>query len=156
MITACLLPSGWQRLRTAFSRWARCCVCLLYTSGRTAVLCFGIRFRCGRCPGLTVQDGRAVSYTHLAADLLILDDLGTEFFTPYFITTVYSLLNNRLGAGLPTIVTTNIADGSLLEKRYKMFIRDRCHGHGTGHCADDGVLAALVVLVEVTGQCRCV
>ena len=26
MITACLLPSGWQRLRTAFSRWARCCV----------------------------------------------------------------------------------------------------------------------------------
>ena len=27
------------------------------------------------------------------------------------------------------------------------------HGHGTGHCADDGVLAALVVLVEVAGQC---
>lgn len=28
------------------------------------------------------------------------------------------------------------------------------HGHGTGHGTDDGVLAALVVLVEVTGQCR--
>ena len=27
------------------------------------------------------------------------------------------------------------------------------HGHGTGHGTDDGVLAALVVLVEVTGQC---
>ena len=30
----------------------------------------------------------------------------------------YSLLNNRLGAGLPTIITTNITDGALLEKRY--------------------------------------
>ena len=27
------------------------------------------------------------------------------------------------------------------------------HGHSTGHGTDDGVLAALVVLVEVTGQC---
>ena len=59
------------------------------------------------------------------ADLLILDDLGTEFVTPYFITTFYSLLNNRLGAGLPTIVTTNIADGSLLEKRYTEKISSR-------------------------------
>ena len=58
-------------------------------------------------------------------DLLILDDLGTEFVTPYFITTFYSLLNNRLGAGLPTIVTTNIADGSLLEKRYTEKISSR-------------------------------
>ena len=42
-----------------------------------------------------------------SCDLLILDDLGTEFVTPYFITVFYSLLNNRLGAGLPTIITTN-------------------------------------------------
>lgn len=61
----------------------------------------------------------------LHTDLLILDDLGTEFVTPYFITTFYSLLNNRLGAGLPTIVTTNIADGSLLEKRYTEKISSR-------------------------------
>ena len=58
-------------------------------------------------------------------DLLILDDLGTAFVTPYFITTFYSLLNTRLGAGLPTIVTTNIADGSLLEKRYTEKISSR-------------------------------
>ena len=56
---------------------------------------------------------------------VILDDLGTEFVTPYFITTFYSLLNNRLGAGLPTIVTTNITDGSLLEKRYTEKISSR-------------------------------
>ena len=57
--------------------------------------------------------------------LLILDDLGTEFVTPYFITTFYSLLNNRLGAGLPTIVTTNITDGALLEKLYTEKISSR-------------------------------
>ena len=32
------------------------------------------------------------------------------------ISSLYSLLNNRLGAKLPTIVTTNITDGALLEK----------------------------------------
>ena len=52
------------------------------------------------------------------ADLLILDDLGTEFNSSFFLTNLYSLLNNRLGAKLPTIVTTNITDGALLEKLY--------------------------------------
>lgn len=66
-----------------------------------------------------------VAAPQATADLLILDDLGTEFVTPYFITTFYSLLNNRLGAGLPTIVTTNITDGSLLEKRYTEKISSR-------------------------------
>ena len=61
----------------------------------------------------------------MRCDLLILDDLGTEFVTPYFITTFYSLLNNRLGAGLPTIVTTNITDGALLEKLYTEKISSR-------------------------------
>ncbi len=37
----------------------------------------------------------------------------------------YSLLNNRLGAKLPTIVTTNITDGALLEKRYTEKISSR-------------------------------
>ena len=63
--------------------------------------------------------------TASTADLLILDDLGTEFVTPYFLTVFYSLLNNRLGARLPTIVTTNITDGALLEKRYTEKISSR-------------------------------
>ena len=73
-------------------------------------------------------DADTLLRTASTADLLILDDLGTEFVTPYFITTFYSLLNNRLGAGLPTIVTTNIADitdGALLEKRYTEKISSR-------------------------------
>ena len=59
------------------------------------------------------------------ADLLILDDLGTEFNSGFLISTLYSLLNNRLGAKLPTIVTTNITDGSLLEKLYTEKISSR-------------------------------
>ena len=59
------------------------------------------------------------------ADLLILDDLGTEFNSSFFLTNLYSLLNNRLGAKLPTIVTTNITDGALLEKLYTEKISSR-------------------------------
>lgn len=63
--------------------------------------------------------------TTAGADLLILDDLGTEFNSSFFLSTLYSLLNNRLGAHLPTIVTTNITDGALLEKLYTEKISSR-------------------------------
>ena len=66
-------------------------------------------------------DADTLLRTASTADLLILDDL----VTPYFITVFYSLLNNRLGAGLPTIITTNITDGALLEKRYTEKISSR-------------------------------
>ena len=62
------------------------------------------------------------------ADLLILDDLGTEFNSSFFLTNLYSLLNNRLGAKLPTIVTTNVTDGTLLEKLYTEKISSRLAG----------------------------
>lgn len=63
--------------------------------------------------------------TAAGANLLILDDLGTEFNSSFFLSTLYSLLNNRLGAHLPTIVTTNITDGALLEKLYTEKISSR-------------------------------
>ena len=63
--------------------------------------------------------------TAAGVDLLILDDLGTEFNSNFFLSTLYSLLNNRLGAHLPTIVTTNITDGALLEKLYTEKISSR-------------------------------
>ena len=71
------------------------------------------------------EDAETLLRTASTADLLILDDLGTEFVTPYFLTVFYSLLNNRLGAKLPTIVTTNITDGALLEKLYTEKISSR-------------------------------
>jgi len=62
------------------------------------------------------------------ADLLILDDIGTEMVSPYMISVFYTLLNNRMAARRPTIFTTNITDGALLEKRYTEKISSRLSG----------------------------
>lgn len=62
------------------------------------------------------------------ADLLILDDLGTELVSTYMISVFYTLLNNRMAARRPTIFTTNITDGTLLEKRYTEKISSRLSG----------------------------
>ena len=63
--------------------------------------------------------------TVTGADLLILDDLGTEFNSSFVISTLYSLLNDRLGRRRPTILTTNITDGALLEKLYTEKVASR-------------------------------
>ena len=63
--------------------------------------------------------------TVTGADLLILDDLGTEFNSSFVISTLYSLLNDRLGRRRPTILTTNIVDGALLEKLYTEKVSSR-------------------------------
>ena len=45
----------------------------------------------------------------LEADLLILDDLGTEFSSPFYVSTIYNIINTRLNRGLPTIISTNLS-----------------------------------------------
>ena len=67
----------------------------------------------------------ALLETISGADLLILDDLGTEFNSSFVISTLYSLLNDRLGRRRPTILTTNITDGTLLEKLYTEKVASR-------------------------------
>ena len=67
----------------------------------------------------------ALLETVSGADLLILDDLGTEFNSSFVISTLYSLLNDRLGSRRPTILTTNITDGTLLEKLYTEKVASR-------------------------------
>ena len=62
------------------------------------------------------------------ADLLILDDLGTEMVSSFMISTFYTLLNNRTANRRPTIFTTNITDGTVLEKRYTEKISSRLSG----------------------------
>lgn len=44
----------------------------------------------------------------LQADLLILDDLGAEFDTPFYTSTIYNIVNTRLNRGKPTIISTNL------------------------------------------------
>lgn len=44
----------------------------------------------------------------LECDLLIIDDLGTEFVTNFSITEIYNIFNSRLLQGKPVIINTNL------------------------------------------------
>ncbi|MEG0229742.1 MAG: ATP-binding protein, partial [Oscillospiraceae bacterium] len=49
-------------------------------------------------------------------DLLIIDDLGVEFSTSFTQSMIYNIINTRLGASLPTIISTNLLIKELGEK----------------------------------------
>jgi DNA replication protein DnaC len=51
-------------------------------------------------------------------DLLILDDLGTEYETAFYNSTVYNIINTRLNSGKPTIISTNL-DFAGIRRRYE-------------------------------------
>ena len=53
---------------------------------------------------------------YLEADLLILDDLGTEFISQFTISCLYNLLNTRMNKGLSTVISTNLSPSELSEK----------------------------------------
>lgn len=53
----------------------------------------------------------------MECELLILDDLGTEFETPFYNSTIYNIINTRLSAGRPTIISTNM-DFRAISQRY--------------------------------------
>ena len=53
----------------------------------------------------------------MSTDLLILDDLGTEYETPFFNATIYNIINTRLNSGKPTIISTNL-DFVGIRRRY--------------------------------------
>ena len=46
---------------------------------------------------------------YLDADLLILDDLGTEFYSSFVESTLYSVINTRLTRKKPTVISTNLS-----------------------------------------------
>ncbi len=62
-----------------------------------------------------------------SCDLLILDDLGTEFATPFYTSGLYELINARLLAGRPTIISTNL-NQKQLQERYGVQIASRIAG----------------------------
>ncbi len=66
----------------------------------------------------------------LSCDLLIIDDLGTEFTTKYSLSTVYNLLNTRILAARPTIISTNLGIDEI-EKRYTPRVASRIIGNFT-------------------------
>lgn len=65
---------------------------------------------------------------YLKCDLLIIDDLGAEFHNQYTQSALFNLLNTRICAGLPMIVSTNLADGSALERTYSDRLTSRLVG----------------------------
>ncbi len=60
----------------------------------------------------------------LQADLLVLDDLGTEFDTPFYVSTIYNIINTRINRSLPTIINTNL-DYPAIRRRYEERIVSR-------------------------------
>ncbi len=61
-------------------------------------------------------------------DLLVLDDLGTEFSTPFVVSTVFDIINTRILNNKPTIINTNL-EFDELEQKYSARIVSRISGN---------------------------
>lgn len=69
------------------------------------------------------------SYTAaVECDLLVIDDLGSEFVSPYIQTLLYNIINTRLLAKRPMIINTNIGM-SEIENKYTPRISSRLIGN---------------------------
>jgi len=67
------------------------------------------------------RSGYSASYQmrsekYLECDLLIIDDLGTEFSSKFTVSCLYNLLNTRLNRGLATVISTNLSADELAAK----------------------------------------
>ena len=58
----------------------------------------------------------------LKSDLLIIDDLGTEFSSQFTVSCLYNLFNSRLLAGKPVIINTNLQLSELVEAYSQRFV----------------------------------
>ena len=65
--------------------------------------------------------------TLLDVDLLILDDLGAEFASPFYVSCLYNLINTRMLEGRTIILSTNLNQNQLKE-RYGDQITSRITG----------------------------
>ena len=76
------------------------------------------------------EDDAEVMNTLKECDLLLLDDLGAEFESQFYVSCLYELINTRLNYGRPTIVNTNLT-GTELKKRYSDRIVSRLYSMKT-------------------------
>ena len=72
-------------------------------------------------------DGEHLTDKYSRCDLLILDDLGTEMTTQFTLSALYSIVNGRLLAGLPTVISTNLTTDEI-RRRYTPQIASRLLG----------------------------
>ncbi len=95
---------------------------VLYDSAQNIVSAFEAdRFKSGYGP----YEPKADKY--LECDLLILDDLGTEFVNQFTVSCLYNLINTRQNKGLSTVISTNL-DYDELTAKYQDRIFSRLVG----------------------------
>lgn len=60
-------------------------------------------------------------------DLLVLDDLGSEFRSNFYESALYNIINSRINLGLPTIISSNLSTAEL-QRNYNDRIISRIFG----------------------------
>ncbi len=78
------------------------------------------------------------SEKYMTADLLIMDDLGTEFFSQFSLSCIYNIINTRQNKGLSTVISTNLSPKELVEK-YEARITSRLNGSETELLKFEGI-----------------
>lgn len=73
------------------------------------------------------EESRREAGKYTSCDLLILDDLGTEMPGQFATAALYSLLNDRILAGKPMVISTNL-NVEEMNRRYSPQIASRLHG----------------------------
>ena len=73
------------------------------------------------------EETRREAEKFTACDLLIVDDLGTEMPGQFVTAALYTLLNDRLLAGSPMVISTNLNVDDM-SRRYTPQIASRLHG----------------------------
>ena len=73
------------------------------------------------------EESRREAGKYTSCDLLILDDLGTEMPGQFATAALYSLLNDRILAGKPMVISTNL-NVEEMSRRYSPQIASRLHG----------------------------
>ena len=73
------------------------------------------------------EEARKDSEKYLSCDLLIVDDLGTEMPGQFVTAALYSLVNDRMLAGMPMVISTNL-NVDEMSRRYSPQIASRLHG----------------------------
>ncbi len=74
------------------------------------------------------QDTQSILSDIISCDLFILDDLGTEYLTPYGLSVLYNIINTRMINSTPCIFSTNLTSQKSLTAKYGEKITSRLIG----------------------------
>lgn len=74
------------------------------------------------------NDHGADTKKYTSSDLLIIDDLGAEFKNSFTLSVLYNILNTRICAGKPMIISTNFDSLESISKAYDSRISSRLVG----------------------------